>query len=375
MMPRAADRRQRGISLVEALVALIVMSFGTLAVLGVQATLRINGDIAKQRAEAVRIGQAYMERWRGFEALSGVAEGIVYYDDIDDDADEVAGLNATYAVTLTVPPESTDPRFKTVLVEVAWTDRAGQDQRIRLASNLFGVAPTLAGSLAVPGDGSVLRSPGGRHPGVPPGSTNVEGDPTRSQFSPPGSTGVRWIFDNSTGFIVQVCSPACTDFAGRLLSGYVRFSLGSNPNPELTTDTRLSGTQVYVNQTLPVVVADDNRECFESTSAISYVIYNCAVPVDVLPTWSGRSYIGGIPILDPDDDDADTYRICRYTPYREHLTVPSEMSNEEHPLNYVDVGSSLFNQNFLVILADEDCPEDTDDTPLNGNTWRHQPSA
>ena len=40
-------RAQRGLSLVEAMVAMAVMGFGTLAVLGVQASLRLNGDIAK----------------------------------------------------------------------------------------------------------------------------------------------------------------------------------------------------------------------------------------------------------------------------------------------------------------------------------------
>ena len=45
---------QRGISLVEALVAMLVMSFGMLAIVGLQATLRLNADVAKQRAEAVR---------------------------------------------------------------------------------------------------------------------------------------------------------------------------------------------------------------------------------------------------------------------------------------------------------------------------------
>ena len=54
----------RGVTLIEALVALAVMSFGMLAVVGVQATLRVNGDVAKQRAEAVRIGQEAVERLR-----------------------------------------------------------------------------------------------------------------------------------------------------------------------------------------------------------------------------------------------------------------------------------------------------------------------
>ena len=62
-------RSQRGVSLIEALVAMAVMAFGTLGVLGVQTTLRLNADIAKQRNEAVRIGQETIEAARSFELV------------------------------------------------------------------------------------------------------------------------------------------------------------------------------------------------------------------------------------------------------------------------------------------------------------------
>ncbi len=71
-----ATRRihERGVSLIEALVALVVMTFGTLAVLGVQSTLRMNGDTARQRAEAVRIAQETIERRRSFAKFDTGAE-------------------------------------------------------------------------------------------------------------------------------------------------------------------------------------------------------------------------------------------------------------------------------------------------------------
>ena len=48
---------QRGVSLVEAIVAMAVMAFGMMAIVGLQTTLRQNSDIAKQRSEAVRIAR------------------------------------------------------------------------------------------------------------------------------------------------------------------------------------------------------------------------------------------------------------------------------------------------------------------------------
>ena len=47
--------RSQGVSLFEALVALAVMAFGILGIVGLQMSLRQNADVSKQRAEAVRI--------------------------------------------------------------------------------------------------------------------------------------------------------------------------------------------------------------------------------------------------------------------------------------------------------------------------------
>ena len=48
----------RGVSLIEAIVAMAVMAFGMVAIVGLQGTLRQNSDIAKQRSEVERQGRA-----------------------------------------------------------------------------------------------------------------------------------------------------------------------------------------------------------------------------------------------------------------------------------------------------------------------------
>jgi type II secretory pathway pseudopilin PulG len=384
--PPSSNRfRTRGISLVEALVAMIVLSVGTLAVLGVQATLRFNSDVAKQRAEAVRIGQAFMETWRGYIALDGDAEGAVYFEDIADDEQEVAGLNATYTVTLGVPQELPRPRLKALEILVTWQDRSGQTQTVRLNSGLAGVDPALSGTLGIGADTSALVNPGGRHPAIPRDAIPIEGESGRSQFTPPGAAdGVRWVFDNTTGFIVSICSgPSdCVDTSARLLAGFVDFSLTDTPNSELPDSPRLPDTQVKVMQTLPaeVIVGDGTVECYEDPTPTSYVAYYCAVPVGTQPFWSGRSLVYGTGISTV--DALSTYKVCRYTPYVDaHRTVPDQMRNEEHPQFYVDVGSSLINQNFLVIRAVDGagaaiaCPVDGGLTPVDGRTFRHQPAS
>ena len=124
--------------------------------------------------------------------------------------------------------------------------------------------------------------------------------------------------------------------------------------------------------------------CFSDPIPSLFVSYFCAVPVDSATgnRWSGRSELSGLALATSiADATAASYRICRYTPVRgSHPVVPT-ITNENHPLNYLSVSTSLVNQNFLVIRAGDgtsafNCPDDYAATPLiNSNTWHHQPSS
>ena len=54
MAPR---RPARGLSLIDALLAFFVLSTTALVALQTQATLRLDADVARQRAEAVRLAE------------------------------------------------------------------------------------------------------------------------------------------------------------------------------------------------------------------------------------------------------------------------------------------------------------------------------
>lgn len=379
---------ERGISLVEALVALAIMAFGTLAVLGVQTTLRFNSDIAKQRGEAVRIAQETLE------AVRASVETLADYDAIvSAAAADVAGYdvaNTTYQVAQSVVDAAEGdihaPRRKAVVIDVTWQDRTDQTQSVRLSAALQGTPPALAGSLLVNSDGTGVRRPRGRHPAVPVEAIDI-GDGTNSRFQPPGA-GVSWVFNNTTGFITQVCTgDACTAFNARLLAGFVRFSANpAAPSNAAEAENPLGASmpvEVTVVQSAPADQAG-TQVCFETQQPL-YVAYYCAVPLGTGDRWSGRSLV-----VHPDivallgDATAGKWRVCRYTPKLGHYLVPSEMSNEEHPLDYVNVRTSLVNQNFLMIGAGDGttaftCPNETDNTGvlefIDGDTYRHQPAS
>ena len=393
---------QAGVSLIEALVALVVMAFGVLGVAGLQATMRQNADISKQRSEAVRIAQESIEDGRAFTVLatppppaSGPAARA--YEDVNTAvASNVIGYttNTSYTIARTVV-NSASPPIKTLVVDVAWADRTGQTQHVLLNSSIAGIAPELAGSLGIPANGTPTRQPRGRSVDIPVAAVDQPGSGT-SVFTPPGAPTVRWIFNNLTGIITSICNPAeeCTDHSAFLLSGYVRFATGAAQPTSMDAENPPSGAfalDVQVNLTSPSVQA---VACFEQTQP-GYVAYYCAVPItNAAPhQWSGQSVLvtspGQLIASLSADKAADQYKVCRYTPGRSEDANSDGVADGDkplsgnigHPLVYRNVLAPLSNQNFLVIRAGDGatsfaCPGDDASTPfVNGNTWPHQPPS
>ena len=384
-------RRQceRGVSLMEALVALAVMSFGLLGVVGMQATLRSNSDVTKQRAEAVRIAQAAVEDRRAFEQLNSSGTIPNFADLADAAAVSVAGTNATFARSAVITPAATlpasAPRLKTVTMRVAWEDRSGQTNEVSLVSSIAGIAPELAGSLSLPGDRAVTQRPRGRHAGIPDGATPpppncVGSECDRSTFTVPGGGGMTWVFNNISGIITSVCQTPLTCLPSdlQLLSGYINFATTDMPSlaeGELPTDAPPSPSiSAEVVMTLP---SASTVSCYTQI-APSYIAYYCALPITTLTrNWSGRSRITGLPISSTlADATPSKFKVCRYTPT---ATDTPPGGNARHPLDYTNVNGPLTNQNFLVISAGDasvgafGCPGEGPSPFIDSHTYRHQP--
>ena len=72
---------QRGIGLIEALLAFLVLSLGMLAIARLQSDLRSNAELARQRSEAVRIAQQEIETLRAYSVLTASAGARSYDQD------------------------------------------------------------------------------------------------------------------------------------------------------------------------------------------------------------------------------------------------------------------------------------------------------
>ncbi|HEY2929581.1 type IV pilus modification protein PilV [Piscinibacter sp.] len=268
MKPSTAARsKARGFTLVEALIALLVLAFGMLAVAGFQTTLSRNSDLAKQRTEAMRLAQQKMESLRAYAQVatsSSTPHVTNYTDDVISSssttqethaASSTYSTNATYLTTWTATSNAANTE-KWLNVNVAWTDRTGQSQSVQLLSVISKFDPADIGTLATGPGGISVRKPKNRSINVPYPAVTLSGG-TQSAFQPPPSTGF-YVFDNVTGNVVKSCTggtmptsdgatldstgATCSDIFAYLLSGYVRFDTSANPTRNTidnTTDTTL----------------------------------------------------------------------------------------------------------------------------------------
>jgi Tfp pilus assembly protein PilV len=423
-IPPTAMRHQRGTTLLEALIAFLVLSLGILTIGRVQTHLRLGSDIARQRAEAVRLGQEELENLRAFSVL-GAASGARSYADITArslliDADAGYVTNAHYRLTRSVQASSSVDA-KEVSVDVAWSDRSRQDQHIALHSVVAGIDPKYASALAIAPTGRPVKGAFGRSAWIPLTAKDL-GD-GRSAAKRVGAPTSALVFDNASGHVTATCSGLdstlgtadltsaalanCETVSAYLVSGIVRFSFASPPDaaqaagaplpiamqatstggyyaiapsctsePLKTVAYMLSGTRRVEAVPIDAVPASLGLASW-TDSGDRYVGYQCLVYPLANGQWSGDTMI--VPSGWAIGATSSTLRVCRFAADLDGSGAID--ANAEHPAHYNALAGSLANQNFLVITGSQACPGGTA-RPSDGvvgaidpdlSTVQHQP--
>lgn len=206
---RRTLRGQRGVTLIEALVALLVMSFGMLALVGLMSNLRRGADLAKQRSEAMRIARAQLSKLRTFSVLyrtTATPATVTAYSDIAAQAAQPVtppDSNTTYGVQ-TFVTQLPEDKARQIRVTVRWTDRAGAAQFINLDTVVAAVDPLFSAAVGFAPPNGAITQPSARHPAIPMGAKQLDGK--ISAFIPNSARPDVWIFNNLTGFITGVCT-------------------------------------------------------------------------------------------------------------------------------------------------------------------------
>jgi Tfp pilus assembly protein PilV len=397
--------RQRGVTLIEALLAFLVLAGGVLSMARLQLHLQAHADLARQRSEAMRIAQEDIESLRAFAFLQAdaAASGALAYERIETVTSSVenlngAALNTVFQLTRQID-DSSAARLKAATVSVAWRARDGSAQQAVLNSVVTGVSPALAGALTVAPSLLTPASGYARSPGIPVNAKNL-GD-GRSVLKPGAGT-IAYVFDNLSAQVTQRCTDVasdrttaqlsttdlrhCSELHGLWLSGTVRFSNANPPSSDAANDMPLD---LNLLVTLTGVANAASPSC--STEALKtvqyraangirreavplaamptsvgvaewselgerYVAYQCVVPITgAAGRWSGRSSL--VPLGWTLGTSAADRKVCRYAADMDHSGTIDR--NEEHPSTYAAVDRSLMQQNFLVIRGDQACPGDS----------------
>ena len=406
--------RQIGVSLLEALFSLLVLSVGVAATGRLHRHLETHADIARQRSEAVRLAQEDLEAAHLLGAPPASSERSVQ---------DSAALRLNTVFELTRQIDAGDPGaapFRPATVAVTWRARDGSTQQTVLASAFTAQDPAFSGALTL--IASAQAGAAGRSSAIPPAVHAI--DDRRSAFKPtPGAT-VAFVVDNASAQVVEQCTDVptevrsadlraehlthCTEFKALLLSGVVRFSGANPPDALRANDTPLA---LALSVGLPGMLAPASPWChaearktvvyraadgvhreavaMDATPASlaatdwhdtgeRYTAYRCVVAAaGDPPRWSGQSTV--VPLGWEIGSAPAQRKVCRYV--NDSDASGAIDRNDEHPSVYRQVDRALLQQNFLVIRGDLDCPPPaaaTIDPLAPGNsasvaTVQHQP--
>ncbi len=138
-------KKQRGITFLEVLIALVVLGAGVVALVKFQGDLMRNRIELSQETEALMLAQDQMESLRYYQVLPTTAGYIAYQDKVTGTT-SVVKTTATYTVAWTIT-SFTAPDYLTAVVTVTWTDPMNISQTTKLDSIIGKIDPAVSGSV------------------------------------------------------------------------------------------------------------------------------------------------------------------------------------------------------------------------------------
>lgn len=360
----------RGFSLLEALVALLVVAFGMLGIVKLQSVISGNADVAKQRAEAVRLGQEKMECLRAFSQIASAAAAsancngamqVLSWNDLGTATDPANPLTSSYSNTsysrnwnLTGAPSDS---FRALTVSVQWTDRAEQAQSVTLSSVIAKSDPLDDGLLGFPlPANSNLKRPKDRSLNIPVPATQLGNGRSVYQIS---ST-LAIVFSDDSGSVIQKCNTTvtasnyasgtagCTNFNAYIVAGYVTAESAS----ALAVPTGINTSSLTGWDTSGAISCDYAAARDQSTGAVltDSKYYLCVIPVVSTGAWSGNIRLAGL-TSSVAGNNTTRWLVCRFQ-YANHLNLSDNARNIQP---YATVRESLDNQNYYV-ASGSSCP-------------------
>lgn len=342
MNPLPARRLPHGLSLVEALIALLITGTGLLVLATTQMRLVQSADAARQRGEATRLAAERIESARAFTTIAGA--GPTAWNGLSSGSDSSTS-NVTYTRSWTLDGDSSQP-MRQMNVAVNWTDRNGAAQAVAMSSVISRTDPADVGMLSFPLPGnSTLKRPKNRNMSIPVPAVDLGNGQSVAQIN----SSMAIIFANDSGGVVKTCNgvvntaadtAACTELTGYILTGFISLN-GTNSFPSAlgintAQVTGSSSTTCYLTNAI-----DQNT----NTVISNQKYYLCLVRMATAGnSWSGTLRFSGMAT------GAD-YLVCRF----QYDATPGVSANQRNVQPYNAVAESLDQQNY-VLSTTGSCP-------------------
>lgn len=138
-------KKQRGITFLEVLIAMVILSTGLLALIQLQGDLLRHRSGLSQETEALMLVKDKIEGLRYYQVVN-TTPGYTAYQDIANGTQTVTKPTATYTLTWTVT-NNTAPDYKTITVTASWVDNRNVTQTTTLTSIVGKIDPTTSGNV------------------------------------------------------------------------------------------------------------------------------------------------------------------------------------------------------------------------------------
>ena len=344
---------QRGFTLIESLIALLVVGAGMLLLSVTQMKLVQNADLARQRGEATRLAAEKIESSRAYTSITGT--GVTAWNGLAAGSD-TSTSNTAYTRSWTVDGDISQP-MRQLNVAVSWTDRAGVAQSVSLSSVISRTDPADVGSLAFPlPANTTLKRPKNRNLNIPVPARDLGNGESVVQLA----NNFAVVFSNESGYVVKTCSfevstltdlAGCTTTSAYIVAGYISLDGTTTFPASLGMNTSLVTGSTAVSCSVSNAVDQTTN-----TSISGYKYYLCVVSVaSVGAPWSGRFQLSGMAT-------GTDYRVCRF----QYPAAAGVSTNQRNVQPYSNVVESLDQQNYIITTGSS-CP-----TVQNLATTAHQ---
>lgn len=137
--------KNHGQTLIEVLITLLIIAIGVIALVRFQNYLAYTNSVTQQTADAAILAKQKIELLRDYQVINTTA-GYSAYADIANGSQSSTVGNTTYTVAWTITT-ATNPDYKTIDVNVTWTDRRSSAQSVRMISRVGSIDPAHSASV------------------------------------------------------------------------------------------------------------------------------------------------------------------------------------------------------------------------------------